>query len=148
MSKSRGNIVYLENLMEQGYTSEFVRFFLIYEHYRRPLDLTNEGLERIAGRFGSIKELIRQLTSSISAEGQDSRQAARIIDDVEKGFRERMNNDLDVKGAMDSIQGKLRALMSMKMKGEFSNAHAIKLGRALSRIDRVLQVFGDPKIPL
>ena len=147
MSKSRGNIVYLENLMEQGYTPEFVRFFLVYGHYRKPLDLTDEGLERIAGRFGLLKELIRQLTSLNSAEGKESRQAAGIIADVEGGFRERMNDDLDVKGAIDGIQGKLRALMSMKMKGEFSDDHAVKLGRILSRIDTVFQVFGDPSVP-
>jgi len=32
MSKSRGNIVYTEQLLEQGYTAGHLRFFLIYGH--------------------------------------------------------------------------------------------------------------------
>jgi len=35
MSKSTGNIIYMDNLLKRGYTKEEIRFFLIYGHLSR-----------------------------------------------------------------------------------------------------------------
>ncbi|MFH1090735.1 MAG: class I tRNA ligase family protein [Pseudomonadota bacterium] len=145
MSKSRGNIVYLENLFEQGYKPEYIRFFLVYGHYREPLDLTNENLERIAGKLVSIREMIRQLTSEDFDGRHTSRQARELIEGTEETFRERMNDDLDVKGAFDGVRKNLSGLMSLKMKGQFSGGDAEKLRRTLGKIDGVFHVLVNQK---
>lgn len=47
MSKSRGNILYPEHLIERGYHPSFIRFHLICERYRNRLDLTEENLRML-----------------------------------------------------------------------------------------------------
>jgi len=143
MSKSSGNIVYLENLLEQGYTPGYIRFFLIYTHYRERLDFTMDNLEKPAGSLVSIKEMIRQLTSVKSGRNHTaSRQARNLIEGMEDTFRERMSDDLDVKGAVDTVRKTLSRLMSLKMKGELSGSDAAKLRHILEKIDTVFQFLG------
>ena len=142
MSKSRGNIVYLENLLEKGYPPEYIRFCLIYGHYREPLDLTDENLEKIAGKLVSFKEMVRQLISMRSGKERPSRESGDLIKDVEEAFRQRMNDDLDVKGAFDGVRENLSRLMSIKSKGEFNAGDAGTLLQAMGNIDSVLQIIG------
>jgi cysteinyl-tRNA synthetase len=143
MSKSSGNIVYLENLLEQGYTPGYIRFFLIYRHYRERLNFTMESLEKTAGILVSIKEMIRQLTSAESGMNHaSSSKTLEIIEGMEDRFTERMSDDLDVKGAVDSLRTGLSSLMSLKMKEEFGAADAVNLHRILEKIDTVFQFLG------
>jgi cysteinyl-tRNA synthetase len=142
MSKSRGNIIYLENLLEQGYPPEYIRFCLIYAHYRESLDLTEENLEKIAGKLVSFKEMVRQLTAVSPEKEKTSRECADLIESVEETFRQRMNDDLDSKGAFDGMRENLRRLMWMKNKGEFTAGDAATLRQTLEKIDSVFQVFG------
>jgi len=145
MSKSRGNIVYLENLLEKGYAPPWIRFFLIYQHYREKLDLTDENLERTVGKLVSVKEMIRQLTSVESQGGHPSRPALELIQHMEEAFRERMGDDLDVKGAFEGIREILSRLVSLKMEGRFADGDAEKLRRTLEKIDTVFQAIEDQK---
>jgi cysteinyl-tRNA synthetase len=143
MSKSKGNIVYLEDLLEQGYTPGYIRFFLIYRHYRERLDFTMENLERTAGILVSVKEMIRQLTSVEPGKDHTASPKAReLIEGMEDTFREWMSDDLDVKGAVDSLRTELNRLMSLKMKGALRRSDAVKLRRILEKIDRVFQFLG------
>jgi len=142
MSKSRGNIVYLENLLEKGFTPECVRFFLIYDHYRKPLSLTDERLEETADKLVSVGKMIRQLTRADNDGHHASSRAQKIMENMEKTFRQRLNDDLDVKGAFDGIQNDLRCLMSFKTNGAFTGNDAKQLRRTLGMIDQVLQVLG------
>jgi cysteinyl-tRNA synthetase len=145
MSKSRGNIVYLEDLLERGYTPEYARFFLTYGHYREQLNLTDESLEKAAGKLVSIKEMIRQLTSVDFNGDRTSPKAQEVIETMEETHRERMRDDLDVKGAFDGLRKDLARLMSLRNKGKFAGGDAEKLRRTLGKIDRVLQVLGSGK---
>ena len=49
MSKSRGNIVYLEMLTNKGFTAQEIRFFLIDGHYGRKM---NYREDRFQGELG------------------------------------------------------------------------------------------------
>ncbi|MEJ2724223.1 MAG: class I tRNA ligase family protein [Deltaproteobacteria bacterium] len=143
MSKSQGNIVYLENLLEKGYAPSYIRFFLIYGHYREQLDLTDENLEKIAGKLLSFKEMIRQLTSPDSSGDRTTSEAQALIRGVEETFKEKMNDDLNVKGAFDGVRKNLSRLMSLKNKGQFTAGDAGTLRRTLEKIDSVFYVLGD-----
>ncbi|MFW5729026.1 MAG: class I tRNA ligase family protein, partial [Spirochaetota bacterium] len=45
MSKSKGNVVYPEHLLSAGRSGVEIRFFLLYGHYRRKGNLTEETLD-------------------------------------------------------------------------------------------------------
>ncbi|MGA2934217.1 MAG: class I tRNA ligase family protein [Methanomicrobiales archaeon] len=140
MSKSRGNIVSLSDLTSRGCTPEEVRFFLSYGHYRDRLDMTEEKLGEAREVLRDLKDLIARISEgagNLPAEPRDL-PVARYL---EEGFRERMNDDLDVKGAVDRIGLSVGELGARQARGELSPEDARATLAAFRRIDRVLQVL-------
>jgi cysteinyl-tRNA synthetase len=143
MSKSRGNIVYLSDLTSKGYTPEEVRFFLIYGHYRDRLDMNREILR--AAR--EVLMRFRVLTGKIADVAGVSPSQPPIPPPghlLEEQFRERMDDDLDVKGAFDRVAGSLREHAALKDRGDLPTEEAGAALAALQRIDVVLQVIFPP----
>jgi cysteinyl-tRNA synthetase len=149
MSKSRGNIVYLSDLISEGCTPEEVRFFLIYGHYRDRMNMTRENLDAAMDELRKFRILAGRISEGAEdAPGQvPSPPRVSLLED---GFRERMDDDLDVKGAVDAVARTLRDLGAMHARGEVPPEMAAASHAALRRIDGVLQVIfppGEPRSP-
>ncbi len=108
MSKRYGNVVYPERLLEQGYSPRQIRFFLVYGHYRRRLDLTAECLERACSHQEEIRRTIRSLRRR--AQRHDSAQGEEP--GLLQVFYRCMNDDLDVQRAIDGLEKRLRTIAS------------------------------------
>ena len=137
MSKSRGNIVHLSDLLSTGCTPEEVRFFLIYGHYRDRMDMTRENLD-------AAREVLRELRGLAARLGEASAGMVpggppQVV--MEEIFRGRMDDDLDVKGAIDGILGSLRELAARQAGGRLTHGETRTAVAALRGIDGVLQVI-------
>jgi cysteinyl-tRNA synthetase len=137
MSKSRGNIVYLADLLSQGYSPEEVRFFLIYGHYRDRMNMTGKNLDAARRVLGELRGLATQLSEAAAGVLPGSPPQAPI----EAVFQERMDDDLDVKGAVDGILGSLRELAARQARGRLTHGETRTALTALHRADAVLQVI-------
>ena len=140
MSKSRGNIVYLPDLVSQGCTPEEVRFFLIYGHYRDRLDMTRENLEAARGSLRSFRSLAGEIREA-AGEFSGPVTGPFPAHPLEDRFRERMDDDLDVKGAFDQVAASLGSLVALGTRGNLPLEEARSALAALMRIDTVLQVI-------
>ncbi|HTY53030.1 MAG TPA: class I tRNA ligase family protein [Methanomicrobiales archaeon] len=140
MSKSRGNIVRLPDLLSDGCTPDEVRFFLIYGHYRDPMNMTRENLDRARGVLGEMKGLVSRLGEAAGSTVPGYPPVAAI----EGVFRERMDDDLDVKGAVNGILASLRDLAAREDRGRLTHEETGITFAALKRIDGVLQVIFPP----
>lgn len=134
MSKSRGNILYTDDLTARGHDPAEIRFFLIDSHYRRRLSFSDRAMARSAERLGNLRMRIESLSkratgAAPSADGH----TARVLE----AFRERMDEDLDVRGALDAIARELEAAVAAQL----SPGEAAGLIGSLQRIDAVLGVL-------
>jgi cysteinyl-tRNA synthetase len=134
MSKSIGNVYYLNDLIEKGFNAGHVRFFLVYGHYRRKLNFTFGRLEETSHKLDALKDMINDLQKKKSAKDYDVGQLSnRLIND----FENHMNNDLDVKSAFDSVFKTIQKIHEIR---ETLSAEQISgVMRELRRIDTVLQ---------
>jgi cysteinyl-tRNA synthetase len=141
MSKSRGNEVYVEDLLKQGYKSNEIRFALIYRHYRKRLNLTSGNMSKAAERLGSFN----RMAGALSLPEQDGAGGGSVAesDVAELGriFTAGMNDDLDVKKAFDGLYERLSGWMSLKARGRFPPSASHRLREELHKIDSVLQVM-------
>ena len=140
MSKSKGNVIYLTDLLEQGYSPHAIRLSLIYRHYLKKLNMRPEYLEEISSRLETFTRMVKALTApgGSSKEGASQRNAPGL----EEIFRERMNDDLDVKGAFDGIFDRISTLMSQSEGVPPDPAWSERLREELTRIDQVLLILG------
>lgn len=135
MSKSVGNVYYPSDILEKGFSGEQLRFFLIYGHYRQKRDFTFQKLTETSRRLDSLKSMITDLQRAkpTSQAGKQQALTGRITVDFE-GY---MNNDLDVKGAFDSLYEAVEKLSAMP---QFLGKEDVKNALdGLRRVDSVLQ---------
>jgi cysteinyl-tRNA synthetase len=134
MSKSLGNIVYLEMLTDKGFTAQEVRFFLIDGHYRRKMNYRDDRFRMSAEKLRVLKDRVRRIGKKARGMScSQSETAARI----ETLFRAGMDDDLHVEKAIDSLS----RLLAEKDRVGTTNGEAAALLMSLQRIDRVLQIL-------
>ena len=139
MSKSQGNIYYPADLAGKGYSGDEIRFFLIYGHYRRKQNFTWLNLEKTSARLDHFKTMVKSL------EGSNAKESAPMAKALAKSltacFESKMNDDLDVKGALDLLSDRVAKLQQFREKNQLSAADAQAAMADLRKVDDVLQVI-------
>jgi len=141
MSKSRGNIVYVEDVLADGFAPRHLRFYLIYGHYRQKIDLNRDHLHLTRGRIDTFCDLAAKIADEGRTAARSHESAPGLIRRLATGFEKRMNDDLDVKGAFDSLYETVEALAKMAVSGKLSKKDRQEAARSVARIDGVMQVM-------
>jgi len=140
MSKSRGNVTYVDDLLRQGFRPRHIRFFLLYGPYREDLDLRISRMEERAGRLDRIRRLARRLlerrTPDAARTGVDPAPAMRA------GFEKCMNDNLDFPAAFDAVAGHLFQAAKLDATRGLPTACREGLRAVLAEADRVFGVLG------
>lgn len=90
IAKSEGNVVYLSQIIERGFSPLAFRYFLLLSHYRTPTNFTWEALEAAQNALKRLKGLVSGL---IMGEGSpDPAYKAKFI--------EKLENDLNTPQAL------------------------------------------------
>jgi cysteinyl-tRNA synthetase len=139
MSKSKGNVLYPEDLTSKGYRKEHVRFFLIYGPYAKKSNFTWERFAQTSRILDDFKTKILVIKDAESS--RSSGQAKTLVGNIKAGFEKHMDDDLDVKKAFDSLRIKVAALENLAQKRKLSTIDAEKVIADLKKVDEVLQVI-------
>ncbi|HTZ18405.1 MAG TPA: class I tRNA ligase family protein [Dissulfurispiraceae bacterium] len=134
MSKSKGNIVYVDTLISQGYSAEEIRFFLIYGHYRSRMNYSDADMKKAAGMLREFKKVVARIRRRAGRIASTSGKTAEMM---KKVFIEGMHRDMDLKGAFDGIY---RIVSEIKIE-ELGPSEAAGTIKTLREIDSVLQVI-------
>jgi len=134
MSKSKGNVIYTDTLLKQGYSMAEIRFFLIYGHYRERLSYSDRSMSRAAKKLGTFRNLLRAITKKA---GQNPSPAGPIENNLRKTFTGHMDNDLHFRDAFDGIC----EILSGINVDELNSAEAARIIKTLKNIDDVLKVI-------
>jgi cysteinyl-tRNA synthetase len=134
MSKSAGNVLYIGSLLDQGYTMEDIRFFLIYGHYRRQINYSKRQMRHIADRLRNLKRRIIQIRKVAKGKpDKGNRTALRI----RKIFHDKMNADLNVMETFNGIEMILMRTVPETLQPPAASA----VIDAVSSVDSVLQIL-------
>ncbi len=134
MSKSLGNIIYLETLTDRGFTAREVRFFLIDGHYRRSMNYRDGRFRQSAEKLRLLRGRVRKIARTARGETHPRTEAG---DRLEERFRAGMDDDLRVDHAVQNVS----AVLAEKEGSGLNRQEAAALLASLRRIDYVLQVL-------
>jgi len=98
MSKSKGKIKTVSELEKEGINPLAYRYFTYTAHYRKPLGWSEEALEGAVNSYRRLKEIISNL-------GDNSK---KINKNYLGRFEEKINDDLDIPGAVSILWNLLR----------------------------------------
>ncbi len=135
MSKSAGNFYTLRDLLAKGWTGREVRYALISAHYREQLNFTLDGLQAARSALQRIDEFLLKM-SEISGSAKSYGLALLLS---ESGFKEALDDDLNISGALGALFEFIRAANKLAMTPE----EAAGILEVWRRMDTVLG-FGMP----
>jgi cysteinyl-tRNA synthetase len=133
MSKSRGNIIYTDRVLNHGYGIDALRFFLLYCPYRKRLNYSGETMAAAAEKLRRFKENVKEIESRGEQAKPDEQSAGKIRD----LFMEKMDDNLKTKEAFDGLYD----LLSKIDMGRLEAGVASGYRKALHEIDDVLRVI-------
>jgi len=89
MSKSKGNVIYLSNLINDGYSPIHFRYLCLLTQYRKPLNFSLENLDAAKNAFEKLKRKVIELKSE-EHKGSDKTK------EYESSFIDTINDDLNM----------------------------------------------------
>lgn len=141
MSKSKNNEIFLEDLLEKCGSPAHARFFLIYRHYRKKLNLSEKNISERLDRFNDFRRMVRDIEDASDGPKDDPGDARPAIDRLVDGFRGHMNDDLDLPGAFDAMHAALADLVALKNEGRLGREAAATASAEIRKIDEVLRIL-------
>jgi len=141
MSKSRGNIIYPDDLVRKGYSPQNIRFYLIYGHHRRVMNLRDSKLGEASEKLDSFLKMVDELTSSESIVEKSDSAAANLIESLTDKFERHMDNDLSIKDAFDAIFQDVSKLLNMRREGRLTMDDCRRTEDKLKAMNSVLGIL-------
>ena len=123
-SRVAGNDVTLREILDQGYSPATVRYWLLGQHYRRPINYDKEQLDQAAKTVERLNDFVERLR--FMNPGEPSPDLDQILYEAKSGIQEAMDNDLNVPKAMGQLLAMVRRINRLMNQG----AHGRRPGGA------------------
>jgi cysteinyl-tRNA synthetase len=142
MSKSKGNILYPDDVLANGYDPRHLRLFLAAgNHYRKKLNYTEQNFKDTAEKLNEMQHIIKHILKGQSKNEYDDNRTKRMVNAIEDEFTAAMNDDLNVSKAFDNLLILLRALRNQTSANPLTKACSKEFIGHLKKIDSVLGVL-------
>ena len=140
MSKSKNNVTYVQDLIEQGFQPRHIRFFLLYAPYNDKLNLRISHMEERAGHL----DRIRRLASSLQTHNTEDSHGTQkdLAAEMRAVFEERMNDNLDYAGAFDAVADHLISAVRVDKNDGINVKSRDDLLEVVRDLDNVFGVLG------
>lgn len=142
MSKSLGNFILIKDLLKRC-EADVIRLFIISTHYRRPMDFSDNDLERTKQRLAKVRGTVENLHEQLDAtrkigEAVDDEVLMKQVQAAKEKFTNAMDNDFNTPRALAAFY----RLVQIGNKALASNASRSVLSSILDSIMELAQIFG------
>ena len=141
MSKSKGNVIYPETLIERGCNGQKIRFLLIYGYYRDKLNVTDRMMETRCNQLSELQDHVAALLKAKASPAPSSHRMETAAHEIIPIFEHAMNNDLHVGEAIDEVKGVVDELHFLSGGRGLPGDVRESTQQALHRVDSVLGVI-------
>ncbi|MBU8912305.1 MAG: cysteine synthase [Desulfobacterales bacterium] len=129
----------LDALVSQGWDLKTIRFWLISNHYRKTLVLSEQSLRQAQYTLDKINRCLATL--SVIKEGKGFKGIDQLIYDIKLAFLQSMEDDLKISGVISSMLANVKAINRLINQNEITPEDARKLVNCFKDIDSVLKIF-------
>lgn len=102
MSKSKGNVYRLKDLIDKGYTPIDLRYYFLNTSYRKVLNFTFEGLDQAKNSYRNLLNLLSKIVTKIKT--KDSRKDnQKVSNEFKKFFKKAIEDDFNIPKALSIL---------------------------------------------
>jgi cysteinyl-tRNA synthetase len=144
MSKSKGNFYTLRDLISKGWRPMAIRYLLLSTHYRNLLNFTFNGLSQAEQTLQRIENFLVDL-ESVRGGNVSNLKIKELIGEAERGFREGMDDDLNISIALSAIFELIKELNKITKEETISEGDKEQIMNFFKKIDSVLAILPQRK---
>lgn len=139
MSKSKGNLYTIQQLVEKGFKRQAIRYALISSHYRQNYNFTFDGLKAAEQAVDKINQSVFLLRQAAAGSGDKVRPDVKAaVDNAIAAFDEALSDDLNMSKALAAVFELVRDANRLT---DATAAEARAMLSSFERIDSVLAVL-------
>jgi cysteinyl-tRNA synthetase len=140
MTYAEDTCITLPDLLARGFTAREVRFFLLQQHYRQPVHLSDERLEASRSalrRIDACVDNLRRVHSPVPCVNEiDS-----WLLEMKESFRQALLDDINTPTALAAVSRLIRQANYLMAERRLCPKHAALMLEALQDADRMLAVL-------
>jgi cysteinyl-tRNA synthetase len=140
MSKSKGNVFTIPELVARGHSPEAIRYLLSSAQYRTSLNFTWEGLQQAAAALERVHGFVRRL-AEVDREGPVSAEVTAIVEKVLADFDAALGDDLNTPEALAAVHDLVGRANVVLAAGTATRGDAAALRGAIEAMDSVFAVL-------
>jgi cysteinyl-tRNA synthetase len=145
MSKSKGNIITLKELIQDHKADPMaIRFLLLSTHYRKMLNFTFEVLEQTKSSLDRLNDFVNHLASSTFPKGENQ-DVSSLIEHTKKRFIHGLSIDLNISLSLTAVFEMIKTAHRLIAQEKIFQNDAENLIRSIASINKVLGVVSFPK---
>ncbi len=147
MSKSKGNLYTIQELVEKGFRKNAIRYALISTHYMQNYNFTFDGLKAAEQAIDKISQCLLMLGEVPEGAGNSALrdEVKSFIDEGLTGFEDALSDDLNISKALGALFDFIRETNKLE---DVSSAEAEALIAAIEKIDSVLGVIEKTSVEI
>ncbi|MEW6520826.1 MAG: cysteine--tRNA ligase [Thermodesulfobacteriota bacterium] len=146
MTPDNNNIITLRQLIDQGYTPREIRFFMIRNHYRKPINFSGKKLDAARTSLRRLDEFTRKI--QCLPPGLPHPKVAAYVTEMEESFQAAMDDDMNVSRGFGSLFDFIKKVNPIINDGQLDLDQKQYIKECLERIDSVLHVLKLEECPL
>ena len=139
MAKSIGNVLSVQEILNQGYRASALRYVLLSTHYRKQLRFTWNSLAQAEESLRRLMDCLGRLDTVTAATS-----SADIVERVKsacQAFDTRMSDDLNTPGALGAVFELVRDVNAAVDSGVLGVEDVLIIRKAFDKFDEVLGVI-------
>mgnify|MGYP006284924333 CR=1 FL=1 len=153
MSKSLGNFFTVKDVLKK-FEPMTVRFFLVYTHYRSPIDFSDKALEEAGRSFNRLRSFQKDLVSvvgeleegEIPDFGEPSEQILDLVFQTKKEFTSAMDDDFNTRVAVATLFKMASSVRELSSESVISKADAYSILSIFRELSAVLGLdYSEPE---
>ncbi len=133
----------LDTLLDSGWETETIRFFLISNHYRKTLVLSERSLKQAKYTLDKINRCLQTLwaiTCDMNETGEFEG-VDQLVYDIRQGFVLSMKDDLKISGVVSSLLANVRNINQLINRNRIDPDSAQKIINTFKEINQVLKIL-------
>ncbi len=139
----------LEYLTRQGWELKTLRLWLISNHYRKTLHLSEQSLKEAQYTLDKINRCLDTLNAIQDGQVQDGQvyeEIDQLLYDIRSTFLKFMEDDLKISGVVSSLLANVKTINSLINQNRLGTESAKKLLGCFKDMDAVLRIFNFDKM--
>lgn len=141
MSKSLGNVIYPDDLIKRGCDGQHIRFLLIYGYYREKLNVTEKMMDARCHQINELQKHVKSVLAKSSKPAAATPRMEAAAREIVPLFEHSMNNDLNVRDAIDEVKGVVDELHRLSRGRSLPAGVRETAEKQLRKVDTVLGVI-------